>query len=413
MTDSSRSSDEYDFVVDVSEPTLFENATKLALPKNQVPAVLRECRERLRGLLDDVDLRSDDCGSLVAPTTTPATSTTMTPTTTATPAAITTTAITTTTSTTTTTTELLWWTKLWLMISAESAHHFALRRRILLLLPFTVAAFASISSPPLPAVAVPAVPAVLALPALPALSALRRELSWMDLLQHKHGKSGAAWFHRKWILQQMVQCWWRESFASQPTTTATATAPRLRELVHREVRICDVTAEQAPRNYHSWAHRVWLYRWLLVGVERSAYVLAHQDHHRRVLREELEQQLQHLLHHWIPTHLTDYSASSCFVQLLHIQRRSLEQQGEQQQEASETKIPSTKPVIPSSIAQDPTPILQRVRYLMERYPDHISLWYLYWSLCRLFAVPIPDRDCQGAPWPAEMTTFFERRRSCV
>eukprot|EP00736_Rhodelphis_marinus_P011400 Rmarinus@m.3577 len=72
------------------------------------------------------------------------------------------------------------------------------------------------------------------------------ELRFVSLLLTKHPKSEEAWYHRRWVLQQL-------GFPDMSNPTLPT-----QEIMQEEIRICERVAALYPRNYYAWLHRQWL-----------------------------------------------------------------------------------------------------------------------------------------------------------
>ncbi|GAB5369017.1 hypothetical protein AAMO2058_001368900 [Amorphochlora amoebiformis] len=79
------------------------------------------------------------------------------------------------------------------------------------------------------------------------------ELAFLSVVFTKHPKSGAAWGHRRWVLQQMPL------FNKPPTPYAGGYFSK--EEFKRELSICEASAASYKNNYYAWTHRIWVLRW--------------------------------------------------------------------------------------------------------------------------------------------------------
>ena len=68
-----------------------------------------------------------------------------------------------------------------------------------------------------------------------------RELHFNQLVLLKHPKCSEAWSHRKWLLKQELQ----KPSLFEP----------LRDLLAREIVLCDRICSSYPKNYYAWTHR--------------------------------------------------------------------------------------------------------------------------------------------------------------
>jgi len=155
------------------------------------------------------------------------------------------------------------------------------------------------------------------------------EIRLLNLIFSKHPKSGEAWAHRRWVLEQLD---WQEFLKA----------------AHSEIQIAGRTAEVYPKNYYSWTHRLWV----LERVKHFSTLHSHINTTQWYL-DDLK-----LMDEWTKKHVSD----NCGFH----HRRSLL-----------SKICGLTEKKPSSIPAHGALWLkeiQTVNELIELYPGHETLW---------------------------------------
>ena len=76
------------------------------------------------------------------------------------------------------------------------------------------------------------------------VASVHDELAFTRVLLSKHTKSGEAWAHRKWAIQQLLDA------------GASASVDYMK-LCAAEVELCERVALLYPKNYYCWTHRQW------------------------------------------------------------------------------------------------------------------------------------------------------------
>ncbi|KAL6042837.1 Protein prenyltransferase alpha subunit repeat-containing protein 1 [Balamuthia mandrillaris] len=124
---------------------------------------------------------------------------------------------------------------------------------------------------------------------------LLTELQLLNLVFTKHPKSGEAWGHRLWLLQQLL-LYWAVHVPSQQNLGGAKEKKEedqlvtlsLEEKVEDELERCMRVAEIYPKNYHAWSHRT-----------HMIYLL-----NAAQTRRDLDG--DHRMEGWVRRHVSDY-----------------------------------------------------------------------------------------------------------
>jgi Protein prenyltransferase alpha subunit repeat len=164
-----------------------------------------------------------------------------------------------------------------------------------------------------------------------------KELQFVSLLMTKHTKAPTSWFHRKYVLQKLMD-------------QSNSNIERLIALAREEIRICSNIAEKYPKNYYAWTHR----NYVLENVN-DAFKGGGSTEKCNSLRLLLEEEWQSI-GLWLRTHVSDHSAAhygGCVLRRL-VQVLSLDDQE------------AILPIL--------TKATETARQLVCNFPTHEVLW---------------------------------------